>query len=83
MSTAGGLLLAIANALSHDLYYKVIDPKADTSKRLVVARVLLLLVGAAGAFVASLKLTSILGTVAWAFCFANSGLFFPFVFGVW
>ena len=63
MSTADGLLLAIANALSHDLYYKVIDPKADTSRRLVVARVLLLFIGAAGAFVASLKLTSILGAV--------------------
>ena len=83
MSTADGLLLAIANALSHDLYYKIIDPKADTKTRLIVARVLLVLIGAAGAFVASLKLTSILGAVAWAFCFANSGLFFPLVLGVW
>ena len=83
MSTADGLLLAIANALSHDLYYKIIDPKADTRTRLIVARVLLLVIGAAGAFVASLKLTSILGAVAWAFCFANSGLFFPLVLGVW
>ena len=33
MSTADGLLLAIANALSHDLYYKIIDPKADTKIR--------------------------------------------------
>ena len=83
MSTADGLLLAIANALSHDLYYKIIDPKADTKTRLVVARVLLLGVGAAGAFVASQGLTGILGAVAWAFCFANSGLFFPLVLGVW
>ena len=83
MSTADGLLLAIANALSHDLYYKIIDPKADTKTRLIVARVLLVLIGAAGAFVASLKLTSILGAVAWAFCFANSGLFFPLILGVW
>ena len=83
MSTADGLLLAIANALSHDLYYKIIDPKADTKTRLIVARILLILIGAAGAFVASLKLTSILGAVAWAFCFANSGLFFPLVLGVW
>jgi len=83
MSTADGLLLAIANALSHDLYYKIIDPKADTKTRLVVARVLLLAVGAAAAFVASAKLTGILGAVAWAFCFANSGLFFPLVLGVW
>ncbi|MBZ0217571.1 MAG: VC_2705 family sodium/solute symporter, partial [Fimbriimonadaceae bacterium] len=83
MSTADGLLLAIANALSHDLYYKIIDPKADTRTRLIVARVLLLLIGAAGAAVASLKLTGILGAVAWAFCFAASGLFFPLVLGVW
>ena len=83
MSTADGLLLAIANALSHDLYYKIIDPKVDTRTRLVVARVLLLAIGAAGAAVASAKLTSILGAVAWAFCFANSGLFFPIVLGIW
>ena len=83
MSTADGLLLAIANALSHDLYYKIIDPKADTRTRLVVARVLLIAIGAAGALVASLKLTGILGAVAWAFNFANSGLFFPLVLGVW
>ena len=83
MSTADGLLLAIANALSHDLYYKIIDPKADTRHRLIVARVLLIGIGAAGAAVASLKLTGILGAVAWAFCFAASGLFFPLVLGVW
>lgn len=40
-------------------------------------------IGALGAFVASLKLTGILGAVAWAFCFANSGLFVPLVLGVW
>ena len=83
MSTADGLLLAIANALSHDLYYKIIDPKAETKTRLVVARVLLLVIGALGALVASFKLTSILGAVAWAFDFACSGLFFPLVLGVW
>ncbi len=83
MSTADGLLLAIANALSHDLYYKVIDPKAETRKRLIVARVLLLVIGALGSFVAAMKLTGILGAVAWAFCFAMSGLFFPLVLGVW
>ena len=83
MSTADGLLLAIANALSHDLYYKIIDPKADTRTRLIVARALLIVIGALGALVASMKLTGILGAVAWAFCFACSGLFFPLVLGIW
>jgi cation/acetate symporter len=36
MSTADGLILAIANAISHDVYYKMIDPKAETAKRLLV-----------------------------------------------
>jgi len=83
MSTADGLLLAIANALSHDLYYKMIDPKADTRTRLIVARVLLIAIGAAGSAVAALRLTGILGAVAWAFDFAMSGLFFPLVLGIW
>ncbi len=83
MSTADGLLLAIANALSHDLYYKIIDPSADTRKRLIVARVLLIGIGCLAALVASLRLTGILGAVAWAFDFAASGLFFPLVLGVW
>jgi cation/acetate symporter len=83
MSTADGLLLAMANALSHDLYYKIIDPKAETRKRLLTARILLVAIGSAGALVASMRLTGILGAVAWAFCFAMSGLFWPLVLGVW
>jgi len=83
MSTADGLLLAIANALSHDLYYKMIDPNADVRLRLIVARVLLIIIGALACVIASLQLTGILGAVAWAFDFACSGLFFPLVLGVW
>jgi len=83
MSTADGLILAIANALSHDVYYKLIDPKADVKKRLIVARALLVVIGALGAYIASMRLTGILGAVAWAFDFAMSGLFFPLVLGVW
>ena len=83
MSTADGLILAISNALSHDVYYKMINPKADTAKRLIVTRVLLVVVGVFGAYIASMRLTGILGSVAWAFDFAMSGLFFPLVLGVW
>ena len=83
MSTADGLILAIANALSHDIYFKIIDPKADVRKRLLVARALLVIIGAFGAYIASMRITSILGAVAWAFDFAMSGLFFPLILGVW
>jgi len=83
MSTADGLVLAISNALSHDVYYKIINPKAETGKRLIVARVLLVLIGFAGATIAALEIQGILGSVIWAFDFAMSGLFFPLVLGVW
>jgi len=44
LSTADGLLLTIANALSHDLYYKMIDPNAPTARRVMISKVLLLVV---------------------------------------
>ena len=83
MSTADGLVLAISNALSHDIYYKMINPKAETAKRLIVARVLLVIIGFAGATIAALEIPGSLGSVIWAFDFAMSGLFFPLVLGVW
>ena len=56
MSTADGLILAIANAISHDVYYKMVDPKAETAKRLVVARVFLVIIGFAGATIAAMEI---------------------------
>jgi hypothetical protein len=44
LSTADGLLLALANALSHDVYYKMIDRNAPTKRRLIISRVLLIIV---------------------------------------
>ena len=83
LSTADGLLLAIANALSHDVYYRMIDHTADTKRRLIVARVLLVLVALIAAYVASQKPSTILAMVAWAFSLAASGLFPALVMGIW
>jgi cation/acetate symporter len=83
LSTADGLLLAIANALSHDVYYKMIDPQADTKRRLIVSRILLVVVAVFGAWLASTKPADILSMVAWAFSIAASGLFPALVLGVW
>jgi cation/acetate symporter len=83
LSTADGLLLAIANALSHDIYYKMIDPNAPTVRRLTVARVLLLLVAIAAAWTASTRPADILAMVGWAFSLAMAGNFPALVMGVW
>jgi len=83
LSTADGLLLAIANALSHDVYYKMIDPNASTAKRLVVARILLVVVALIAAYLASTKPGDILAMVGWAFSLAMAGNFPALVMGVW
>ncbi len=149
LSTADGLLLAIANALSHDIYFKMIQPlqqatrnlvvgiivafivvciywflavpspvvidwswlpigaiqwrwlllgglvillacvypfwgKAnDVAKRLIIARVLLLLVAVASASLASTKPSDILAMVGWAFSLAMAGNFPALVMGIW
>jgi cation/acetate symporter len=76
-------LLAIANALSHDIYYKMIDTKAPTNRRLIVSRILLLLVAIAAAWTASKRPADILAMVSWAFSLAAAGLFPALVLGVW
>jgi cation/acetate symporter len=83
LSTADGLLLAIANALSHDVYYKMIDPKANATRRLVVARALLVVVAIIAAYTASTRPSGIIQMVAWAFSLAAAGLFAPLVMGIW
>ena len=83
LSTADGLLLAIANALSHDIYYRMVDPNADTKKRLIVARVVLVIAALLAAWLASTRPSNILSMVAWAFSIAGSGLFAALVLGVW
>jgi cation/acetate symporter len=80
LSTADGLLLTIANALSHDLYYKMIDPNAPTSRRVAISKALLLVVALAAASVAytvyATKQADILFLVSAAFSFAAAA-FFP------
>ncbi len=83
LSTADGLLLAIANALSHDIYYKMLDPNAPTIRRLTVARVLLFFVAVASAALAATKPGDILAMVGWAFSLAMAGNFPALVMGVW
>ena len=82
LSTADGLLLTIANALSHDLYYKMIDPNASTSRRVTVSKILLLVVALAAAYVASQKPADILFLVSAAFSFAAAGFFPALVLGI-
>jgi cation/acetate symporter len=76
LSTADGLLLVIANALGHDLYYKMIDPNASTVSRVTLSKILLLVMALLAAYVAAQKPADILFLVSAAFSFAAAS-FFP------
>ena len=82
LSTADGLLLTIANALSHDLYYKMIDPHAATARRVTISKVLLLVVALAAAYVAAQKPADILFLVSSAFSIAAAAFFPALVLGI-
>jgi cation/acetate symporter len=82
LSTADGLLLAISNALSHDIYFKMVDPGASTQKRVTISKLLLLAVAFIAAYVASQKPADILSLVGAAFSLAGSTLFPALVAGV-
>ncbi len=82
LSTADGLLLTIANALSHDFYYKMLDPNAPTARRVMISKMLLLVVAVAAALVASQKPADILFLVSAAFSLAAAAFFPALVCGI-
>jgi cation/acetate symporter len=82
LSTADGLLLTIASGLSHDLYYKMIDPNASTARRVTISKVLLLIVALCAAYLAAQKPADILFLVSAAFSFAAAAFFPALTLGI-
>ena len=82
LSTADGLLLTIAAALSHDVYYKMVDPHASASRRVMLSKAFLLVVALAAAAVATQKPADILFLVSAAFSIAAAALFPALVLGI-
>ncbi|OEH84915.1 cation acetate symporter [Desulfuribacillus stibiiarsenatis] len=83
LSTAGGLLIAISSSFAHDIYYRLINPKASEQKRLLIARLSIAVATVVAGIVALDPPGVITQIVAWAFSLASAG-FFPVLFlGVW
>ena len=83
LSTADGLLLTISNALSHDLYFKMIGGRnASTTRRVTISKVLLLVTALAAAGVAAQRPADILFLVTAAFSIAASAFFPALVLGI-
>ena len=82
LSTADGLLLTISNALSHDLYFKMIGRNASSTRRVTVSKVFLLVAALAAAALATQRPADILFLVTAAFSIAASAFFPALVLGI-
>jgi cation/acetate symporter len=82
LSTADGLLLTIANAISHDLYFRLINPRASAVGRVIVSKMLVMVVALLAALTAALKVAEILPFVSAAFSLAAAAFFPALVTGI-
>ena len=82
LSTADGLLLTISNALSHDFVFRLIRPGTSAIKRVMLSKLMVLLTAVLAAWVASLRITSILPFVTAAFSLAAATFFPALVIGI-
>ena len=83
LALGSGLLLAVANALSYDLYYKTLHPSAPTEQRLLIARGAVMLVAVAAAALASSWPQATIDMTMPAFSLAASALLPALVLGIW
>jgi cation/acetate symporter len=82
LSTASGLLLVISSSVAHDLYYRIINPAASETRRLLVGRTVIgLSVVVAGLF-GIYPPAFVSQVVAFAFGLAASSFFPAIVLGI-
>ena len=78
LSTAAGLLLVISSSVAHDLYYRIVNPGATESQRLMVGRVMVGFAIAVAGYVGINPPGFVAQVVAFAFGLAASS-FFPVI----
>jgi cation/acetate symporter len=82
-STISGLLVAGSSAFSHDIYVKIINPKASPKMQLNIARLGLVFMGVIVSIVALMNLGMIAQLVSVAFSMAACTIFPLFLLGIW
>ncbi len=82
LSTADGLLLTIANAVSHDIYFRIFNPQASATSRVIASKLTVMGVAVVAALIAAMKITDILQFVAAAFSLAAAAFFPALVMGI-
>ena len=82
LSTASGLLLVIASAISHDLYYRIINRHASEKQRLLVGRVMIALAVVVAGYFGINPPGFVAQVVALAFGLASASFFPIIVLGI-
>lgn len=83
LAVGSALALSMANALSYDLYFKSMHPTASTRRRLLAARLSVILVAGLAAIAAVAEPQAILTATAAALSLAASAFLPALVLGVW
>ena len=78
LSTASGLLLVISSSIAHDIYARLINPKATERQRLMVGRAMIFLAVCVAGFFGIVRFGFVAEVVAFAFGLAASS-FFPVI----
>ena len=82
LSTADGLLLTIANALSHDLYFNILHRGPPTDRQVALSKVILLFVALVAAYIALQRPAGILLLVTPVFSIAAATIFPALALGI-
>jgi cation/acetate symporter len=83
LAAGSGLVLAIANALSYDLYYRSLHCTASTGQRILIGRIALLLVVGLAAWAAIAAPEILPALTATAFSLAASAFLPALLLGIW
>jgi cation/acetate symporter len=82
LSTAAGLLIVMSSAISHDIYTRIVNPRATEATKLIIARVVIFLVVILAAPFGINPPAFIAQLVAFAFGLAASTFFPAIILGI-
>ena len=82
LSTASGLLLVISSSIAHDVYYRIINPDATESQRLMVGRIMVGFAVAIAGFFGVNPPGFVAEVVAFAFGLAAASFFPAILLGI-
>jgi cation/acetate symporter len=81
--TSAGLLISGAASFSHDIYYRIINPRASENNKMMVAKGAMLVLAVAATLSAMTPPGMIAEITATAFALAGNTIFPAFLLGIW